>query len=30
MGVLLLPTAAALVWVLVLAARYRLFRWDKP
>jgi hypothetical protein len=28
--VLTLPTTAAAVWLFVLAARYRLFRWDKP
>ena len=29
-GILILPTGAAIAWVFVLAARYRLFRWDKP
>jgi len=28
--VLTLPTAAAAGWLFVLAARYHLFRWDKP
>jgi hypothetical protein len=27
---LTLPTTAAAVWLFALAARYRLFRWDKP
>jgi len=29
-AVLSLATGAALVWLFVLAARHRLFRWDKP
>jgi len=28
--VLTLPTTAAAGWLFVLAAQYRLFRWDKP
>jgi hypothetical protein len=30
MVALTLPTTGAAVWLFVLAARYRLFRWDKP
>jgi len=29
-AVLALPTAAAVVWLFVLAYKYRLFRWDEP